>query len=260
MRRFIQNTIGIGLYWTRSFIKNRTRALEVIPNVYQLTSNGANMLLIAEENLTLIDTGFRGSSGQIIKFIQGLGRSVEEVRLIILTHNHFDHAGGLPELRKLTLAKVAVHHDDIGEPKGYLPYRGFVRRVLRMSVFSALRSVLLIRASDVDMQLWGGEVLEPLGGLQVIHTPGHTPGSISLFSSREKLFIVSDALNKRRGNLRLPNKAASLNFPQAIDSVKRMARLDFDIVCFGHGRPLTENVQTKMRQLMESIKRIDNID
>ncbi|GAH19098.1 unnamed protein product [marine sediment metagenome] len=69
--------------------------VEIIPNVYQITLRVTNIILIAEEELTLIDTGFRGSAPQIMSFIQRLGRSPEEITLIILTHNHLDHAGGL---------------------------------------------------------------------------------------------------------------------------------------------------------------------
>ena len=57
--------------------------LEVIPNVYQLTIGGINRILIVEEELTLIDTGFPGSSTQIIDFIHKLGRSAEEIGLLL---------------------------------------------------------------------------------------------------------------------------------------------------------------------------------
>jgi len=228
--------------------------LEVTPQVYQLTIGGVNIMLIAEEELTLIDTGLPGSSAQIIDSIHRLGRSVEEISLIILTHNHFDHAGGLADLRKLTKAKVAAHKADINDTEGQLPYPGLIRRLLRIPPFSALRSVFLLNPSEVDIQLAGGEVLKPLGGLEVVHTPGHTPGSISLFSSQNKLLIVGDALNGRRGTLRLPPKMASTDLTQAMESVKRMARLDFDVLCFGHGRPLTGDVHAKMQELIGKIK------
>ena len=68
--------------------------LEIIPNVYQLTTGAANVVVIVEEELTIIDTGLRGSSAKITSFVQHLGRSVEEIGLIIITHNHFDHMGG----------------------------------------------------------------------------------------------------------------------------------------------------------------------
>ena len=239
-----------------SQLKNITlkSTLEIIPSVYQLTIRGVNVILITEEELTLVDTGFRGSSAQIVDFIHSLGRSVEEISLIIITHNHLDHAGGLAELRKLTKAKVTAHQADFVDIENQLPYPRVVQKTLRIPPFSALRSVFSIKPSEVDIQLAGDEVLKPLGGLKVVHTPGHTPGSISLFSPQNKLLIVGDTLNKRRGILRLPPKMASTNLTQAIDSVKRMAQLDFDILCFGHGRPLTDDVHSKMLDLIEKIK------
>ena len=228
--------------------------LEIIPNVYQLTIRGVNMILITEEELTLVDTGFPGSAAQIVEFVHDLGRSVEEISLIIITHNHFDHAGGLTELSKLTRAKVAVHQADIGDSEDHLPYAGVVRRLLRVPPFSALRSAFSIRPGEVDILLEGGEVLKPLGDLRVVHTPGHTPGSISLFSPRNKLLIGGDALSKRRQSPRLPHRMASSDYTRAMDSVKEIARLDFDILCFGHGRPLTGDARSKMRDLIEKIK------
>ena len=232
----------------------RNRTLEIIPNVYQIANRGANIILIVEEELTLVDTGFLGSSAQVTNFIHSLGRSVEEISLIIITHNHFDHAGGLAELRKLTRAKVAVHQADINDTEGQSTYPGVIRGLMRIPPFSALRSVFSIRSDDVDIPLAGGEVLEPLGGLEVVHTPGHTPGSISLYSPREKLLIIGDALGKRRRGLRLPPKMASTDLTQAIDSVRRIARLDFNILCFGHGRPLSGDVHSKVQDLVERTK------
>ena len=228
--------------------------LEIMPNVYQLTVRGVNMVLIAEEEMTLVDTGFPGSVAQIIDFIHSLGRSLEEISLIIITHNHFDHAGGLAELSRLTQAKVAVHQADIGDTEDHPPYPRVIRSLLRMPLFSALRSSFSLKPSEVDIQLEGGEVLKPLGGLRVVHTPGHTPGSISLFSSPNRLLIVSDALSKLRKAPRLPHKMASTDYTKAIDSVKEIGRLDFDILCFGHGRPLTGDVRSKMQDLIEKIK------
>jgi len=203
---------------------------KIIPNVYQLTIRGTNVILIVEEKLTLIDTGLRGSSPHITGFIRHLGRSPEEISLIILTHKHVDHMGGLAELKQLTSAKVAIHKADISD-----------------SVFS-------VKSRDVDMPLAGGEVLQPLGGLEVIHTPGHTPGSISLFSQRNKLLIVGDALRKRRKTLYLPPKMVSSDLSQAVESVQRMAQLDFNILCFGHGLPLSDGAHAKMQDLIERNK------
>lgn len=225
--------------------------MEIIPKVYQITHRSTNMILIAEEGLTLVDTGFRGSHSRIISFIQSLGRSVEDISLIIITHNHLDHAGSLAELKKITKAKVAAHKADIYDSENQLPYPKIARRLLHIPPFSILRPLVYAKLDDIDIQLEGGEVLSPLGGLQVIHTPGHTPGSISLFSPKKKLLIVGDALNNRHRNLRFPPKFVSTDLTQAVDSVKRIAQLDFDILCFGHGKPLIKDASAKVRDLIK---------
>jgi glyoxylase-like metal-dependent hydrolase (beta-lactamase superfamily II) len=210
-----------------SFISKIPRSGERSPDIYQITVRGANVLLVADKELTLIDTGHRGSTVEIVDCIQQLGRKSAEISLIILTHNHIDHVGGLSEIRQQTNARVAIHKNDIGERKN-LP--------------SA-------RAEDIDIWLEGGELLDLLGGLQVIHTPGHTPGSICLYSPENRLLIVGDAIRKRRDTLDLPFRTSIFDLAQAKDSIRKMAGLESDIVCFGHGLPIVENSQAKIQEL-----------
>jgi glyoxylase-like metal-dependent hydrolase (beta-lactamase superfamily II) len=93
-----------------------------------------------------------------------------------------------------------------------------------------------------------------MGGLKVIHTPGHTPGSICLFAPRHKLLIVGDVLVKHSQSIHFPHKSASTDLSQAVKSVQRLAGLDFEIICFGHGRPLTENARAKLQALAARAK------
>jgi len=205
---------------------------ETSPDIYQLASRGTNVILIAEQELTLIDTGHDGDSSQIINFIHELGRSVEEISLIILTHNHVDHVGGLAEIRRHTSAKIAIHKSDIGEREG------------KPSV----------REDEADIYLEGGEVLEPIGGLEVIHTPGHTPGCISLFSPRNRLLLIGDAVRKRRKHLHMPLELPNSNMTQAMGSITKISSLDFDCLVFGHGLPMVNEARTRIRELIERIK------
>jgi len=222
-------------------------AMQVIPGVHQITHRCVNIILIVEGKLTLIDTGFRGSASRIADYISRLGRSVEEVELIIITHNHLDHIGGLPALKKMTPARVAVHKDDLSEDESGLPYPGYLRRMMKLPLVSLFRPLVYARPGDVDIQLAGGEVLPPLGGLEVIHTPGHTPGGISLFSAERKLLIVGDMLNTRHRDIIPPAKMVSSDLPQAIEEVKRLAQLDFDTLCCGHGRPVVGGASARVR-------------
>ncbi len=230
--------------------------MEIIPHVYQITLRAINIILIAEAELTLIDTGFLGSARRIVSFIRRLGRSPEEISLIIITHNHLDHAGGLAELKQFTPAKVALHKADISDDESRLPPPTIAGKLLRIPPLSRLKPLIYIQPNQVDIQVEGGEVFSPLGGLEVIHTPGHTPGSISLFSHKKRLLVVGDALNKLYRNIQLPPKMVSTDLAQAVDSVKRIARLDFDILCFGHGKPITKDASARVQQL---IRKIDNI-
>jgi len=226
-------------------------AMEVLPNVYQITTRGVNIILIVEEELTLIDTGYRSSSPRVINFIHSLGRSPEKISLILITHNHPDHIGSLDEFRKLTPAKIAVHEADAGTFESQLPFFKLIRKLLSLPLVSGLRPFFPNKPSRVDIKLKGGEVLRPLGGLKVIHTPGHTPGSISLFAPKKKLLIVGDSINSRYRDLRLPPKMVSSNLSQAINSITVLSELDFETLCCGHGKPLTQDAKAKVQQLIK---------
>lgn len=226
-------------------------AVEIVDGVHQLTVGGTNFMVIAEEQLTLVDTGMPGSSARAVDFIRRLGRSVEEISSVIITHNHFDHIGGVPELRRVARFTVAAHRAGLADAGTEPPYPEGMRRLLRIPLLYPVRRRFVLEPGDVDLHLEGGEVLGPLGGLHVVHTPGHTPGSISLYSPRHRLLMVGDALQRRRRYLRLPVKMVSTDLPRALASVKQMAELDVDIILFGHGRPLAEDAHAKLAALIE---------
>lgn len=226
--------------------------MEIAPNVYQIQTWGTNITLIAEETLTLIDTGPRGSLPKITKFISTLGYSIKDISLIIITHNHTDHTGTLPELKKLTKAKVALHKADAVLNGNELPYPRPVQKLFTTRPFSYLQSLLVVRSDLVDLLLEGGEELSPLGGLKVLHTPGHTRGSICLFSPKRKLLIAGDTLHNRHHKLSFAAKTASMDWRQARESAKKLALLEFDVLCFGHGNAITEAASVKLKELLKS--------
>ena len=231
-----------------------TTVVEVIPNVYQLVDRLVNITLIVEEKITLIDTGLPGTTSKIIDFVRKLRRSPREIKLIIITHNHLDHIGGLIELKKLTRAKIAIHKADMATTNSQIPYPWVIREPLRFPPFSILRHLFQAEPRAVDILLEGGEILPPLGGLEVIHTPGHTPGSISLFSPQKKLLFIGDLLNNRFDPPRPPSKLFSTDLAQAIESLKKLAQLDFEILCFGHGSPLTTNASATVQELINKFQ------
>ena len=92
----------------------------------------------------------------------------------------------------------------------------------------------------MDISLRDGDELPILGGARVLHTPGHTPGSICLCLKQGRLIIAGDVPNNRFG-LGLPSKAFSIEMAQNIQAIKRLATPNLKIVCFGHSPPLTRN-------------------
>ena len=82
---------------------------------------------------------------------------------------------------------------------------------------------LTLEDSEVDIQLEGGEVLKPLGGLEVIHTRRHTPDSIGLYSQENKLLSVGDTMVSRGKFPVLPHKIVSTHFTQAVDSIMNVS-------------------------------------
>jgi len=106
----------------------------------------------------------------------------------------------------------------------------------------------------VDILVNDGDELPILGGIKVLHTPGHTPGSISLFLQKERLVIAGDVLAHRFG-LRLPSRAFTVDIAQDIHSIKRLTSLDFNVMCFGHGSPLLHEARPTVINFAETLEK-----
>lgn len=148
----------------------------------------------------------------------------------------------------LWLVRIALHFSGIEVPLfatitirtisaviGFL-ILGFVS-VPRLWLEKVLFRFAKFRRRVVDIVMKDGEVLPDLGGLQIIHTPGHTPGSMCLFIPKLKVLIVGDTIINNRNRLSRPVPLRS-NRDEAEQSLRKLAQLDFDICCFGHGPPL----------------------
>ena len=218
-------------------------ATEIVPGVYQLSSLwgtgvwGANVFLLASDDLTLVDTGFKGRATHILRKITGLGYSPSDITNIIITHHHGDHVGSLAALKKVTQAKVVAHPADAPYIDGRLPQPGPERPRWLSKTLSPFPWLWATTPVAVDIPVNDGDELPILGGIKILHTPGHTPGSICLFLQRKGLVIAGDVLAHRLG-LSLPSRGFTVDIAQEILSVKKVAGLEFDVICFGHGSPL----------------------
>ncbi len=232
--------------------------LEVLPGVFRLGGFwgsgvwGANVYLLVDDDLTLVDTGFKGRAGQILRHIAKLGYSHSNIERIIITHYHADHIGSLAELKRITKASVIAHPADAPYIDGRLPQPGPARPKWLNKALASSQKVWATVPVGVDILINDGDELPILGGIKILHVPGHTPGSICLFVQSKRLVIVGDVIANRFG-LRLPSLAFTVDLAQEMVSVKKIASLDFDVICFGHGLPLTRKARTAVVDFANSL-------
>jgi len=231
----------------------------VTNNVYQLSSMrgtgtwGANMFLLLDNSVTLVDTGLRGRSASILNEVRRLGYKPSDIAHIILTHHHADHIGSLAELKKATGARVMAHPADAPYIDGSFPQPGPARPKWLGRMLSPFGRMWASIPTEVDKLINDGDELPILGGIRILHTPGHTPGSICLFVQKEKLVIVGDLLTNRF-RPSLPSRLFTVDMGQEVNSIKRLASLDFSIIAFGHGSPILREAHHAVAHFAEKLE------
>lgn len=243
--------------------------------VYRVPARAANAYLVEADNgLVLVDTGMPGSEKRILKAVAALGRQPSDVKLILLTHRHWDHIGSAAALKKETSGKLVSHAFEkpyvagtlvVVTPRAWSLYGRIARRVLAVASSTAklfrlvkYHPVLVDEASDEEGVLDG----VGLDG-SIVWTPGHTKGSVSLFLNNSRVAIIGDLLRTKRGRLREP--LFMENTSQTISSVHRILDLHPEMLCPGHGKPmLPSKVRIKDRAAkparMETRKEEEDID
>src|ERR671938_1951412 len=220
-----------------------------------------NVYLIADEPVTLIDTGPKTKEA-IEALRDGLRRArfrVADILRIVLTHAHEDHCGLAKTLRdEAKDAEVFVHGWETGHRKGRLEYEEHRQLLVRAGVpadeidsmrrmYEGVRQYADALEDGEHAELYDEEELEfSSGSLRVVHTPGHTPGSCSFFREADRTVIAGDCVLKRI----TPNPILS---PDPVDSTRRfrslaeymvsLARLrSFSptLVYGGHGDPIND--------------------
>ena len=195
---------------------------------------GANSYLIdTTAGLVLVDAGMPGSSEKIISYMQKEGLKPEDLKYIVLTHSDVDHVGGVADLKAKTGAKIAIHQADADVLAGEKPDERI--KGVRGLIFKILFKFIKLTPVVPDTFLKDGDTI---GDLLVIHTPGHTLGSISLFDSQRGILFSGDALlGDKQGNIKPPRPALALDIDQANLSAEKLKALNFNILLPGHGQP-----------------------
>lgn len=151
----------------------------------------ANAYIVRQEGTILVDTGAPGNETAILEAAKGLGIAPEDIQLILLTHGHGDHAGSARRLRERTGSKVAVHRDDVEQLRhgnqGTLRATCLTGRLLgpffggKKALYPPLEPDIVI-GDSLDLRPFGVDGT-------VVPTPGHTPGSVSIFLANGEALV-----------------------------------------------------------------------
>lgn len=212
--------------------------MKVIDNVYLIPAVTANSYLLCDpDGLTIVDTGMPYSEKKILEYLAGLGRSAQEIRHILITHADLDHYGCLAALQAATGARTYASQAEaeaMSKGQSSRPVDRSVGRVQRYLIGLA-GSLLKAAPFQVDEILSEGQVLPVLGGLQVVETPGHSPGHLSFYAPSAGLLFCGDSMKSDSKGLRASRSRNNWDQVQAGASVRRQACLGAHIVCPGHG-------------------------
>ena len=212
-----------------------------------------NSFLIADDDgsLTLVDAGLKRADNKLLAALAELGKAPQDVQRIVLTHAHGDHAGGLAGAKAATGATVLAHERDAiylqsGKPPQLDPGHLSGRLLTRMR--GSFGKV------EVGATFQDGELLPIGGGLRVVHTPGHSPGHVSLLHEPTRVLITGDAIFNVRG-LRYSPATFCTDIRLSRETADRLADLEYDVAAFTHGAEVSSGAREAVRAFLRGRSR-----
>lgn len=202
-------------------------------------------LVCSDEGILLVDTGMPGMTQEISLQMQAAGFSIDQLTGIVLTHQDIDHIGNVSQILELKPG-IAVYAHAADKPyiEGKLPLiKELPKRLGAIGAYEAASSDIV---TDIVSD---GEQLDFAKGIIVIHTPGHTPGHISLYDPATKTLVAGDAMVVRGDQLLGPNPMQTPDLDEAYRSIEKLAAYDIEkIICF-HGGVYDLNVNERIAEI-----------
>jgi len=237
-----------------------------------------NVTLLAGDPITLVDTGPQTDEAFVAlrEQVRACGLTLEQIRRIVLTHSHEDHAGQAARLQALSGAIVYVHPWEADRLRPELDYAAYRHLLAELGVPEAIiaqfetmrRALRELIAPIPEMALLedGDELLFERESWRVVHTPGHTPGHIGLFSEGRRLLIAGDTILKRitPNPVLNPDPRRELRrFPSLsrfLATLDRLCELAPTLVITGHGEDVEDveayrhEIHRHVRQRQEAVR------
>ena len=236
--------------------------MKLAPGLHRIGSDVVNVYLVEDAaGVTIVDAGLPGHWRELEQELTQLGRSLDDVRGIVLTHGDSDHIGFAERLRQQKGIAVRVHELDAARARGEVkkPNPGWgpikVRPLMRFLWYGARHGGLRIRPVREVTTFADGDVLDLPGSPQIIHVPGHTPGSVAVHIPAVDALFVGDAMTT--GNV-LTGETGPRPAPFTLDPKSALASLDkleavvATWVLPGHGAPWPGGVAEAVRQIRQA--------
>lgn len=202
--------------------------------VHKIRLRMANAYLIeTDHGGILVDTGMPGDEGSILKQLRAIG--CNDLILIFISHAHIDHFGSAATLKRITGAPIAIHQadadalaegrTDLGEVRG----RGY----LVSMIYPLIRNFIPVKTVEADILLEDNQELTSFGiDAKIVHTPGHTPGSSTLWTEQDEIFVGD--LVSSNGGVHAQRYYAS-DWDLVSLSLERLQAMSPNIIYPGHG-------------------------
>lgn len=211
-------------------------------------------LIFDENDVILIDAGLPGQFENISEEIGKAGLSVDRINKIIITHHDIDHIGGLASVVKNSKSGVEVlsHAGEKSYIEGdKMPIKMTPERLNSMPEDERNETLERLKKlkAKVSRTIEDGEVLPYCGGIEVVYTPGHTPGHTCLYLKKYKTLVTGDALNVFDGKLTGPNPVFTFDMKQATESLKKLSKYDIQTVICYHGGVFTDSPNERIAEI-----------
>ncbi len=212
----------------------------VADRVYRLEDRFVNVYVLDLGKIALVDTGTRKAEPLIREGLREIGKEVQDIAVLLLTHHHVDHVGTAVVWKREARAEVDLHRIDapVAAKRERRRTHGVKASMKIVAAFMGLFTPLMRGPPlETDRLLDGGETLEVLGWpIEVIHAPGHTLGSCAFYARQAGILFAGDAVNGRRGAAEPP--VLMEDVAASMDSFRKLISLQAPVLLPGHGSPV----------------------
>jgi glyoxylase-like metal-dependent hydrolase (beta-lactamase superfamily II) len=236
-----------------------TTPVEVAPGVHRLGSRLVNWYAVTDgSDVTLVDTGFPGHWRYLAPGLAALGRRIEDVRAVVVTHSHVDHTGFAARLVEDHDVPVMVHAADaIDGARRFPPMHLYLRPSSWGLLAEGLRDGMpTTRRIPRTHPVVDGDLLDAPGRPRAVHLGGHTPGSTAFVLADRGVVFTGDNLvtldpYTRREGPQLMVCGVQHDEPTAAAAMDRLAREDVPTLLPGHGDPWNDGVALATERALE---------